>query len=182
MYKRTSVVTYPQVKFAAARHSIRFLLSISSNHLRYTISTYPRACNSFSPSCKTSWRARLLFAPALLREDKTWLATENVTLGINLKESVNGVAVNKSFFVNAPANTSKRCEPEFVIMIFGIEARVLLIASAKGIAYNAQVSNQFLLSNFLAIQTHFLDEQGRERIIWRIWCPFQRQLVSSLPN
>ena len=53
-------------------------------------------------------------------------------------ESSNGDAVSWSFFVNAPAYTSNRCEPEFVMMRFGMLARLLLIASATGRASAAK--------------------------------------------
>lgn len=53
---------------------------------------------------------------------------------MNRKLSVKGDAVSWSFFVNGPAYTSKRSSPEFVMMMFGIEARVLLMESATGSA------------------------------------------------
>jgi hypothetical protein len=55
----------------------------------------------------------------------------------------------------------------FVIIMFGIEARVLLIASAKGIAWQNAKSIINLHSNFPAIElTNFLNEQGRKRVVW----------------
>ena len=127
-------MAYPKVKFVAARHSILFLLSNSSNHLRCTLS--PRACNSFSLSCNTSCRACLSFAPALLREDKTRLATEELNIRNRLERICKWGCCYRSFFVNGPTYASKRCEPALVIMVFGVEARALLVASlcAKGIA------------------------------------------------
>lgn len=62
------------------------------------------------------------------------MATERGTFGMNRNASVNGDAVSWSFFVKDPAYTSKRCDPELVIIRLGIDVRVLLIARTVGVA------------------------------------------------
>jgi hypothetical protein len=92
------VVTYPNVRFPAARFSTPARLSISASQSLYSISTSPLAY--ISSLAATS---RFLFAaPALFNELNTFCATPLVMFGMNKNVSAKGDAVSWSFFVNGP--------------------------------------------------------------------------------
>lgn len=70
------------------------------------------------------------------------------------KPFTKGEAVNWSFLVKGPANISNRCDPELAIMKWGIDARVLLIEIAVGMALQQMRPWPF---NMGEERTYFLD-------------------------
>lgn len=95
----TSVVTYPNVKFAAALRSIApSRLLISLNHALNTASTSPLLYSSLLLTSLFFFSS----APSPFKVGNTNLAVPHSTLGMYKNASVNGDAVNWSFFVNVP--------------------------------------------------------------------------------